>query len=332
MADTLAGTSNRPIQRKLWVDGLRALCMIFVIFGHQTDSVAYDVFTCPIKLPLFFMITGYVFNEGKTTGAFFKNLFFKMIIPWLCLTVPLFVLYTPFKGISYLWDCIYKTISGELFWYMPCCIIAEIIWYCVRRLLGGGQIYLTCVAAVVLMIIGLILQNYGILNFAMFNHALMAQGWILMGFLYKRFSGQINELKWMPPIGLGILYLAMAFVSLKIWPGQAIDVRMNVWYNYPYNFAMILIGCFAIFMLAEKLGKTPKFMVFIGQNTLVYYLLHQRMIGLFVSALSFVHVTVPDNMVGTCIKTFAGCVICGIIAILLNRFTPFAVGKKKNNK
>lgn len=177
----------------------------------------------------------------------------------------------------------------------------------------------------------MVLQNLGVMNFAMFNHALMAQGWILMGFLYKLFTKRINDLsQWTLPAALGLIYLAMSFASLKLFPGEAIDVRMNVWYNYPYNFSMIIIGCFGIFMIAERLEKTPKLMRFIGQNTLVYYLLHQRMIAIFVATMSFLHIGIPDNLLGSCIKTVAGCVICGVIAILLNKFLPFAVGKRKN--
>ena len=47
-------------ERKLWIDALRALAMLFVIFGHQVGNyIPYYVFTSPIKIPLFFMITGY---------------------------------------------------------------------------------------------------------------------------------------------------------------------------------------------------------------------------------------------------------------------------------
>ena len=107
--------------RKAWVDGLRALAMLFVIFGHQVHGMTpYYVFTSPIKIPLFFMITGYVFNDGRTSSRdFFKNLFLKLVIPWLCLTLPFIIIKIPFRGINFFVDESYKLISGKTAWYMP---------------------------------------------------------------------------------------------------------------------------------------------------------------------------------------------------------------------
>ena len=52
--------------RKEYIDVLRALAMFFVILGHQVrGDTKYFVFTSPIKIPLFFFITGYVFNYSQ---------------------------------------------------------------------------------------------------------------------------------------------------------------------------------------------------------------------------------------------------------------------------
>lgn len=48
-----------------WIDALRALAMVLVIYGHQVpDLTGFFVFTSPIIITLFFAITGYVFNEN----------------------------------------------------------------------------------------------------------------------------------------------------------------------------------------------------------------------------------------------------------------------------
>ena len=49
--------------RKDWIDALRALAIILVVLGHQLRGVAeYFIFTSPIKMPLFFAISGYLFK------------------------------------------------------------------------------------------------------------------------------------------------------------------------------------------------------------------------------------------------------------------------------
>ena len=42
-------------ERKSWIDGLRALAMLFVMYGHLCTGIRpYSVFSAPVKLPLFF--------------------------------------------------------------------------------------------------------------------------------------------------------------------------------------------------------------------------------------------------------------------------------------
>ena len=51
-------------QRKDWIDVLRAIAVLFVIYGHMGRGMwLYYVSTSPIKIPLFFAISGYLFNE-----------------------------------------------------------------------------------------------------------------------------------------------------------------------------------------------------------------------------------------------------------------------------
>ncbi len=61
--------------RKLWIDCLRGIAILFVLYGHLVQGWNdYFVFTSPIKIPLFFVITGYVFNHNRTNNKdFFVN-------------------------------------------------------------------------------------------------------------------------------------------------------------------------------------------------------------------------------------------------------------------
>ena len=81
------------MQRKSWLDALRAMAMLYVVFGHQAQwCEAFFLFTTPIKIPLFFAISGYLFNyyNGQQV-LFFKNCFFKLVFPFFFLvTIPAF--------------------------------------------------------------------------------------------------------------------------------------------------------------------------------------------------------------------------------------------------
>ena len=96
--------------REDWIDALRALAMIFVIYGHllkKTElSYIYYVFTSPIKLPLFLSISGYLFKEIKDFQTFFYKVFRGLVIPWIVLSIaPLLLISLP-NNDSFIQRCI----------------------------------------------------------------------------------------------------------------------------------------------------------------------------------------------------------------------------------
>lgn len=77
----MAGTD----ERKIWVDALRAVAILMVIYGHclHGDESLF-AFTNPVKMPLFFAISGYLFSiKGKSFISFSNSLFKRVVIPWL---------------------------------------------------------------------------------------------------------------------------------------------------------------------------------------------------------------------------------------------------------
>ena len=327
--ESAAGNSRRMD----WVDALRAMAMFFVILGHQIhDVTGYFVFTSPIKLPLFFMITGFVFNYKRTdAGAFFKNLFFKLVIPWLCLTIPFVLLKAPFKGLAVIPKGLYRILSGRSSWYMPALILAEILWFFTCKF-GKGPLRISLTAAT-LCCLGILASHFHLLNFAMLNRAMIAQYYILLGYLFKSFHDRIVRLSWKQLLLCAAVYLLMGFVSLWIWPHSRMDIHNNSYYNYPCCFAMITLGCFTVFALAEKLCgegrvRIPHIVRFLGQSTLVYYLFHTRNIKLLLKGLAFLHVELPFAAL-VCVKVVFAYVTCGIETLLLLRFLPWVLGRKK---
>lgn len=76
--------------RKEWIDGLRALAMLIVMTWHISNGInsqwLFSLITAPIMIPLFFSITGYVFNDCEgNQKLFYTKLFKYLVFPWLCL-------------------------------------------------------------------------------------------------------------------------------------------------------------------------------------------------------------------------------------------------------
>lgn len=171
-------------ERKDWVDALRALAITLVVLGHQIPEVtAYFVVTSPIKMPLFFAISGYLFTK-RATNDFYRKMFYSLIVPWFALGLLPYLLIIPIKGTEKVFFHMGQMLSGEAWWFMPCFIVGSIIFYhtikIIRNALHGMLI------AVVLAAIGWICYQLHFLDYAMINRALAVQPFFWLGYIYKK--------------------------------------------------------------------------------------------------------------------------------------------------
>lgn len=283
------------------------------------------------------MITGFVFNyQRKNIGSFFKNLLLKLVVPWLSLTVPFVLLRPGFWGFSSVLSGFYGIISGSIQWYMPCCILAEIIWFFINRYAKKPKWIV--LISLVIFCLGLLAASHNCLNFAMFNRALIVQFYILLGYLFKRNEDQLSSIKGTSIILAFLIYILLGLISLKIWPDSGIDVHMNSYYNYPLCFTMIALGGFALFSAGKAIFEKkryffPRIVLFIGQNTIVFYLLHSYNIAALVKVFSLLHIQLSFYPFAI-VKTAFGLFMCGIEALILIRCFPWAIGKQnaKSNR
>ena len=320
--------------RKYWIDAMRGLAMLFVIFGHHCpEFTEYFVITSPIKIPLFFAITGYVFNsrDGDVKG-FFTNLFWKLIVPWFFLSLlPLKLVNAAIHlSAASAGRYIYEFISGGILWYMPCCILAEIIQFFVRMFCKGWSRYaiMTGIAAT-----GLVLAHHEIGSFAGFNTACIAQFFIAVGLWLK--EEKMLRIRKGAAVGIVcVVYAIGIIVTLVAYPGQNLDVHTNSYYNLLICSVLIVAGCVACFIGAEWLDskypiKKNNPLVFIGQNTLVYYMLCSYVIKVWEKGLKLIHISIPASPLEWIINTVVMCIGCAVIALVINRLAPWIVGKKK---
>lgn len=314
-------------QRKTWVDVLRALAIILVMYGHLADPGAvYYVFTSPVKIPLFFAISGYVFNarDGKV-ALFFQKILLSLVIPWLVLSLCQVVLVLP-KGFAKVGQYVLEVLVGKQFWYMPCCILAEIIlFFGMKFFKKQWQIVVFCLS---LTAVGLALPNSSVLNLFKFRTALVAQSFLLIGYSFQRNEAYIDKLKsiWLF-VGV-VVYLLLGVASLWLFPGESLDVNTGSYYNLPLCAVLIALGCFLLFALFRKIAHFPQFLQQLGCNTLVFYLFHSN-VALVLAVLGIV---LPRTWWGGIGKVLLACVGCFVIAFILNRFLPEAVGKKRTGK
>lgn len=317
-------------QRKTWLDALRAMAIVFVVMGHQAQW--WDVFftfTTPIKIPLFFAISGYLFStkEGNTK-VFFINMFRKLVFPYFCLVTIPALCYAVAGGLGVLWKAWYCMLSGGSYWFMTCLIVAEAIHFFISKYCSSvWQISVVCILCAAL---GFVLSKQGVLNFAMVNNALICQFFLLLGYLIRKYEHFLDAIRTPYVVLLLLLYFVLCYSSKFLFNETGFDCHLNRYYNIPYCGMLIVLGCTTCFMLAKRSNRFPQWLIFIGQNTLVIYLWAGQALLLFL-VLSRIGIILPEQSVlFAFVQTVWACLVCMGAALLINRYCPVIVGKKIN--
>lgn len=311
--------------------------MILVIFGHFCPSwTAYFIFTSPIKIPLFFAITGYCFNyRNGDTEAWCKNTLRKLFLPWFILSLLWFkMLIALIRGdttacVNY----VIAFISGKTLWYMPCCIIAECIHFIILKISRRKAIYEILWSGVVATV-GLVLARIGIGDFMLINTAMIVQAYIIVGNLLKQWIENTDKLRgnFKAPVILAIVYFVLGGASMVYYPGKTMDVHTNTYYNIVLLLCMVIVGISALFLLFSSFSLRNILLSFIGQNTLVFYMLNPYAVKILNVITRKMGFTMSENLPGFLIKTLFVCLICTIFSMLINRGFPWILGKKYNHR
>lgn len=327
-------------QRKEWLDALRGLAIFLVVLLHRLpgdtwEKYIYVVITGPIKLPLFFAISGYVFNgRGGKQGKFFLNLLRKILIPSFVIFLGLRAVFIPTRGFSYVTTGILSFFSGELCWYITACLVAEILFF--YNLKFCKKDWQICTVAIACCAAGFVMHFFGFGEFAMINRGFIAQFFLLIGYMFRKREDFFRKLHWSILLGGFLLSAAMITATFFLWPLKGIDVHQNEYYNIPYCFVLITVFVLSLMTLGTKLGKLSRLFGFIGKHTLVIYILH----GFFLSIGERFLPLGSYTGYSTGIVYFLKCValtvfsvaVCSGISALIQLVFPELMGRSRKKK
>lgn len=321
---------NNTKERKKWVDVLRAIAMILVVYGHRSSGwTEYFVFTSPIKIPLFFAVTGYVFNDANGNfTVFIKKLWRTIIVPWLVIACLPYLMASPIKGIGFLKENLISVLTGANYWYMPCCIAAEILWFWILKYVK--PIWLVGLITGMTFAAGMAMYANSMLSVFMINRAMTAQVFLFIGRLLRKYEENIAHYLNRVPVLIGgtAVYILLAVLTMRLYPGHCLDVHLCRYYNIPLCGAMIWIGIYVLAVLiSRRITYHPRLLSLIGQHTLVIYLMHQYLLRVFEKGFFILHI--PFNKFTNVFLTLFVCLAGAAISLAINRFVPELMGKRR---
>lgn len=281
------------MNRLKYLDIARGIGLLLVIISHSCGLSPYLI---NYYIPLFFVVSGYIYKDGRGYGENIGRKAKRLLIPYFGYSAVLLAFYAvtgrtlqetkdSALGVLYSRYCLYDTtmyednvylftVANGAMWYLTAFFVASLVYHLVidkclasRKFLGG--------CAVVLLAVTMALAELPVLLPWSIDIACVGALFMIVGTLLGR--AEFFEKKWNLPLVAGtfVVYILLSTIN----PGINMSIREYGTYGFLSVPFFILIGISGS-MLCIWLGKliqnniVGSVMGYIGQNTIILLAFH----------------------------------------------------------
>ncbi len=349
------------MKRYKYLDIARGIGLLLVIISHSCGLSSYLI---NYYIPLFFVVSGYIYKPGRSYGENIGRKAKRLLIPYFGYSAVLLAFYALMGrsmremgesvfGVLYSRYCLYDTtthtdnvylftVANGAMWYLTAFFVTSLVYHLViDRCLASRKFLLGCAA--VLIAVTMALAELPVLLPWSLDIACVGALFMIVGTLLGR--AEFFERKWNLTLVLGVLaaYLLLSYVN----PGINMSIREFGIYGALSVPCFILIGI-AGSVLCIWLGKliersiVGRAMAYIGQNTIVLLAFHILGLELFEAvAAKFVSIPAPGSTTASGILWFTvyhavritasvcGCLVLGKLLDLVRRLLSGKIRTKK---
>jgi acyltransferase len=264
------------------IDVMKGIGISLVVLGHVWHSPAFlQKIIYAFHMPLFFLISGYLFNEVKVRGMLAKDFIYgrirrlyfpAVVIGFSCAIPSLFFKQTTSLydfsirsfGVLYSIPSVEYTFNCTPIWFLSCLLCVELIYFAVCR---SGFKYRSCLVLLLFSLGVVISREYAVffpfnVQIALCSLIFFYFGVLLRnyGFLEKHGNRALYFV-----ISCAILILTTVLNPVKVGFGAN---RMG---DLNYLFLGSLSGSYMVYWIALYLGKNKKclWLSLLGRNTIL---------------------------------------------------------------
>ncbi len=334
-----------------WLDIAKYICIIFVMVHHlEGGSEALYIFYASFFLKAFFFAAGYVYRHTNDFKGFFIKKVKGLFVPWLIFSTFNILLsqVLSFNEHNDLlteigWNLLQIRNHGDGIWFVAALFVAFIPFYFLTQwsdkkdknkgvaaiiisfFLSAGSIAYTN-----LMDPSLLPWNGTELPWHL-EYIFQAMLFMVLGYYFRKryevtfdkYNTRINR------ICLAIVYLLLIYMPYVFQ--IEFPILIDVIYQYVREFTGV------IFLVSIcKVLKTNRYISYVGQNTLIYFALHGKVLSALQTAMEKM---VPNVYAAVLGNAFSANVFVIILALvisvvlmiptwIINKFFPFVLGRK----
>ncbi|MDU5741517.1 MAG: acyltransferase family protein [Clostridium sp.] len=262
------------------IDMLKGLGIIFMVMGHQYYGEMFDKWIHAFHMPMFFIISGFLYSSPKSFGEKIYKKMKTLLIPYaffasfhfLIASTKVFILDEPINKISsYLYHiCVINTegvpICGAI-WFLTALFFVTIIYMLIDKFSKSKVskiIWIFC-----LVIIGIFCPLLGYRLPWALDVAFVGVGLFFVGEVLRTFYDN-KDIK---RKGLWVI-LGIFLSSGTIFMNYSVNLRLGCYGNVILFFVNVVLMTSSLFYLCNILGGYDYWILrevqYIGENSIVY--------------------------------------------------------------
>lgn len=282
-------------ERLQWIDMAKGWGILLLIYGHIADDI-FAKWLYTFHIPLFFFLSGYVFNPNKDWKTFIYSKSKSLLLPYISLGIPL-ILINLHYGFDFEFLITKFIVQERMFplWFITSLFIMLLIAYCLFNRFRNKTHQL--IISVLLGITGVTLWRMGIVSLPWnIDITMVAFPFFYIGYRLKnsyKLQAIFRHDMFVFWLSFFIVSNLAGFALMQLSNHTTIDL-FNSKFGIEYiAYPCALAGIFAISLFSNSF--TVDFISYIGRNSLLYFAWQQD-IAIVISSIIIKH-TLLDNFI-----------------------------------
>lgn len=289
--------ANIKSQRINWIDQAKGIGILLVVIGHMNIPQELSKIIFSFHMPLFFFISGYLYNEKKYSVNF-KAVFFSksntLLWPFITFSIYYLILsvFTNKNSIIHYFDYVdffkgNRSLNTPL-WFLTALFSTEIIFSQIIRFFNIRKAIILILLIIVIGFFNAIFWRYSF--FLNIDIALVTILFFLVGWLFKKYN-------WGKTIfnkGRNMLYILTTAIILLLTSltNEKINILEHVYGNLILMLLSVIFGISLTILLAKQFLNFKFLRIvfeYFGKNSLIILGVHIILAPLVVSIFDQMH-------------------------------------------
>lgn len=277
-------------KRITWIDIVKGIGIILVVMGHSDNYFAQKYFFW-FHMPLFFIISGYLFRPMKSNFQLIKKRTFQLLIPYLSfgILLSLILFLNGFSLISFIKDIIKLFYGGQIlqgyfavFWFVTCLFLTQVIFSTLLHYVKKTQIQIAIIVLSYLLaqIIGKVSVFKDLAFPWNFDVMFLAIVYYAIGYYSKNYLTHIIQ-KTITLFASFVLTILLIYLNSKLDINFRLDMKYSVYEPMFLDILIPLVFTIFIFSVSYQISeikilfiKHKNIFEYIGAESLTIMYLH----------------------------------------------------------